>query len=312
MKRIAVILVDWNGVEVTQHCLQSLQQAQLSAGFEWKVYLVDNGSTIPLTTAMDPSVLVVNGAAVTMIRSEQNLGFTGGNNLGVEQALVDDPDYIFFLNNDTEVSPDFLGPLLECLDSDPAIVAVQPQICFYPEKERIWNAGNLFFPLIGHTQVQGYGTFYKETTSTTKEQRWLTGCAILAKASLFKAPFLLRFNDRFFALYEDVDLSFRIRMLGGRLCYVSQSRIFHRAGYSSNTREKGKEGFTHPFMVFLNSRNRIWIARLHTPWYFMPTTFLFLTGYFLLLIPYFLVRGRTQKAFLVIKAIKAGIFESPV
>ena len=312
MKRIAVILVDWNGVEVTRHCLQSLQQVQLPDGFEWKVYLVDNGSTIPLATTIDPSVLVVNGAGVTMIRSEQNRGFTGGNNLGIEQALVDDPDYIFFLNNDTEVNPDFLRPLLDCLTSDPAIVAVQPQICFYPEKEKIWNAGNLFFPLIGHTQVMGYGTRYKEMTSITKDQRWLTGCAILAKAHLFKAPYHLRFNDRFFALYEDVDLSFRIRNLGGKLKYVPHSRIFHRAGYSSNARQKGKEGFTHPFMVFLNSRNRIWLARLHTPWYFMPTTFLFLSGYFLLLIPYFLLRGRTKKAFLVIKAIKEGILKSPL
>lgn len=312
MKRIAVIIVDWNGAEVTRHCLQSLQQAHLPHGFEWKVYLVDNGSTIPLATTMVSTALMVNGAAVSIIRSEQNRGFTGGNNLGIEQALIDDPDYIFFLNNDTVVSPEFLSPLLECLVSDSAIVAVQPQICFYPEQERIWNAGNLFYPLISHTTVCGYGKRFKEFDSTCKTQSWLTGCAILAKASLFKAPFHLRFNDRFFALYEDVDLSFRIRKMGGNLRYVSRSRIFHRAGYSSNTREKGKEGFTHPFMVFLNSRNRIWIARLHTPWYFMPTTLLFLAGYFLLLIPYFLMRGRTKKAFLVIKAIKEGIFKSPV
>jgi len=312
MKRIAVILVDWNGLEVTRCCLRSLQQVQLPAGFEWKIYLVDNGSIIPLATTMDPAELVVNGDSVTMIRSEQNRGFTGGNNLGIEQALVDDPDYLFFLNNDTEVSPDFLGPLLDCLTSDSAIKAVQPQICFYPHRERIWNAGNLFFSLIGHTQVQGYGKLHKETGSNPKEQRWLTGCAILAKASLFKAPFHLRFNDRFFALYEDVDLSFRIKKLGGKLKYVPHSRIFHRAGYSSNTRQKGLEGFTYPFMIFLNSRNRIWIARMYTPWYFMPTTFLFLTIYFLLLLPYFLVRGRIKKAFFVIKGIKEGIFNSPV
>jgi GT2 family glycosyltransferase len=247
-----------------------------------------------------------------MIRSEQNMGFTGGNNLGIEQALVDDPDYLFFLNNDTVVSSEFLFPLLECLASDSTIVAVQPQICFYPEQERIWNAGNLFYPLISHTTVCGYGMRFKESASTCNTQSWLTGCAILAKASLFKAPLHLRFNNHFFALYEDVDLSFRIRKLGGKLSYVPHSRIYHRAGYSSNTRKKEKEGFTHPFMVFLNCRNRIWLARLYTPWYFMPTTIIFLTGYFLLLVPYFLVRGRIKKAFLVIKAIKEGILNSPV
>lgn len=307
MKRVVVILVDWNGEEVTRECLASLQQVELPVGVKLSVVLVDNASVKPLS-----SNIVNEYPFVTLLRSETNLGFTGGNNLGIEQALLEDPAYILFLNNDTVVRPDFLTPLLHQLEVDPQVAAVQPKICFYPDQSRIWNAGNKFYSLITQTSVKGYGQLNKETDEPIQEQSWLTGCAILARVDLFNGEQGLRFNDRFFALYEDVDLSFRIRKTGGKLLYVPSSVIYHRAGYSSNAKVKTKEGYTHPFMVFLNSRNRIWLARLYTPLYYWPTTFLFLCGYFLLLIPYFLLRGRFNKAFSVIKAIKEGILTKPV
>jgi hypothetical protein len=307
MKRVVVILVDWNGEEVTRECLASLKQVELPVGVKLSVVLIDNGSVNPISSS-----IVSEHLFITLLRSETNLGFTGGNNLGIEQALLEDPDYILFLNNDTVVRPDFLRPLLHQLEANPQVAAVQPKICFYPDQSLIWNAGNKFYPWITQTGVRGYGKLNKETDESVQEQPWLTGCAILARVDLFKGKQGLRFNDRFFALYEDVDLSFRIRKTGGKLLYIPSSVIYHHAGYSSNTKVKTKEGYTHPFMVFLNSRNRIWLARLYTPFYYWPTTFLFLFAYFLLLIPYFLLRVRFNKAFLVIKAIKEGILTKPV
>jgi GT2 family glycosyltransferase len=307
MKRVVVILVDWNGEEVTRVCLASLQQALLPSGVSLSVVLVDNGSTKPLSQGLTQEYTFLS-----LLRSEINLGFTGGNNLGIEQALLQEPDYILFLNNDTVVKGDFLSPLLNFLDTHPHTAAVQPKIYFYPEQTRIWNAGNKFYPWVSQTGVRGYGQLDKPIEEIPQEQPWLTGCAILARASLFSGKEGLRFREKFFALYEDVDLSFRIRSKGMQLFYIPSSVIYHRAGYSSNTKVKTKEGYTHPFMVFLNSRNRIWLARLYTPVYYWPSTFLFLTVYFLLLVPYFLIRGRFTKAFSVLKAIKEGILTKPV
>ncbi len=307
MKKVVVIVVDWNGEEVTRECLSSLKFIQTPVNVQVSVVLVDNGSESPL-----PQTLTKEYPFLILIRSEINLGFTGGNNLGIEKALLQEPDYILFLNNDTIVESEFLNPLLYYLEADPLVGAVQPKIYFYPDKSRIWNAGNKFYPWITQTAIEGYGKLDDKKESIAKKQPWLTGCAILARASLFRGRDGLRFKESFFALYEDVDLSFAICKKGFSLLYVPSSVIYHRAGYSSNTRVKTKEGFTRPFMIFLNSRNRIWLARLYTPIYYWPTTFLFLLTYFLLLFPYFLIRGRYTKAFLVIKAIKEGILTKPV
>jgi GT2 family glycosyltransferase len=305
MKKIAIILVDWNGLEVTRSCLDSLYSMQRRSDLIIELFVVDNGSAIliePLLSQRFPSV--------HFIRSEQNIGFAGGNNLGLDRALQLDPDYILFLNNDTVVTPNFLFPLVDCLDANSQVGAVQSKIFFYPDQQRLWNNGNLFYPLIGQTAVKGYGKLDEIKTTKPSKQSWLTGCAFMMRASLCAAPHQLRFDERFFALYEDVDLSFRIRKLGYSLFLVPDSVIYHHAGYSSTLRIKEKEGFVRPFMVYLNSRNRIWIVRRYTPWYSMVTAFLYLLGYFLLLIPYFLVRGRTQKAGKVLQAIRDGLIAS--
>jgi len=305
MKKIAIILVDWNGLDVTRACLDSLLAMTPRSDLSTEIYVVDNGSKQPLAPVLSASF-----PAVHFLRSEENLGFTGGNNLALAQALQRDPDYILYLNNDTVVTPDFLFPLLDYLEKHPRVGAVQPKICFYPDKQRLWNNGNIFYKLIGQTAVKGFGKPDRTKGGAPVEQPWLTGCAFMMRASLCRAPYQLKFDDRFFALYEDVDLSFKIRKRGYTLYLVPDSLIYHRAGYSANTRTKGKEGYTHPFMVYLQCRNRIWTTRLYTPWYFAMPAALYFIMYFSLLIPYFLLRGRTQKASRVIKAIRDGLVRS--
>ena len=305
MRKVAIILVDWNGLEVTRTCLRTLFAIEKPAAVSVDIVVVDNGSDRPVERD-----LAATFPSVHFIRSEKNLGFTGGNNLGLDQALLLDPDYILFLNNDTEVAPNFLAPLVDFLELHPQAGAVQPKIFFWADKQRLWNNGNLFYSLTGQTAVQDYGKPDKVGQSSALLQPWLTGCAFMMRACLCKAPYHLRFDDRFFALYEDVDLSFKIRGLGYSLYLVPDSVIYHHAGYSSNSRTKSKEGYTHPLMVYLNSRNRIWVVRRYTPWYFLPTAIVWLTLYFLLLLPYFLLCGRMQKARMVIKAIKDGLLAS--
>jgi GT2 family glycosyltransferase len=305
MKKIAIILVDWNGLTVTRACLDSLLAMPARNNLAIDIFVVDNGSAVPVAP------LLKNGyPTVHFIRSEENLGFTGGNNLGLDHALATSPDYILFLNNDTVVTPDFLFPLVNFLETHPEAGAVQPKIFFYPDKKRLWNNGNMFYRMIGQTHTRGYGKADLTGPYSASVQPWLTGCAFMIRAALCTAPHHLRFDNRFFALYEDVDLSFKIRALGYALYLVPDSVIYHHAGYSANTRTKGKEGYTHPYVVYLNCRNRIWITRHYTPWYFMPTAFLYLFFYFLLLIPYFSLRGRTQKAAMVLRAIKDGLVTS--
>ena len=105
--------------------------------------------------------------------------------------------------------------------------------------------------------------------------------------------------------YEDVDLSFRIKTAGYQLDYVPNSAIYHIAGMSLKTKEKGKEGFVSPKVYYLNARNRIWCLKEQTPVWALPTVILFNTFYFFCIGVYFIFRARWQK----LLALKNGIIE---
>jgi GT2 family glycosyltransferase len=213
------------------------------------------------------------------------------------------------LNNDTTVEPDFLQPLFDFMEAHPGVGAVQPRIFFEHQKTLLWNGGNGFIDLFGHTHVFGYGKKSTPKHEKIRKQPWLTACAMMLNLSVLKQPGLVLMNEQYFTNYEDVELGFRIRRAGFELYYVPASVVYHIAGYSTNARKKGKEGFVHPFMVYMNSRNRLFVIREFSPWFFMPTIFLFHLGYYSLLLVYFLARNRRQKCKKVLEALRDGILK---
>lgn len=303
MKEIAIVLVDWNGVDVTRKCLASLNHLNPSNLFQVQIILVDNASTSPVK-----EILQHEFPHVQYYRNESNVGFTGGNNTGIAYALKGNADYILLLNNDTTVEPDFLKHLFVFMEAHPEAGAVQPRIFFEHERSLLWNGGNGFIDLFGHTHVYGYKKKSGAKYEKVKKQPWLTACALMMNVSRFKQRELAFMNEKYFTNYEDVELSFRIRKAGFDLYYVPDSIVYHIAGYSTNTREKGKEGFVHPFMVYMNSRNRLFVIREYSPWYFIPTIFVFHLAYYSLVLMYFMLRNRWQKFNKVLLAIKDGVF----
>lgn len=133
---VAIIIVNWNGYSFTQSCLRSLQAGTFS---DFHIILVDNASS-------DGSVekLKEEFGQATYLVNEKNLGFTGGNNVGIQHALQQGFQYIMLLNNDTEVEPDFLEHLYQQLESDPQIGAVQPLMYFLHDRNKVWNAGGRY------------------------------------------------------------------------------------------------------------------------------------------------------------------------
>ncbi len=302
MKEIAIIIVDWNGIEVTKRCLESLNKLNPSNDYRVEIILVDNASNISVKEQLQTDYPHVH-----YFRNESNLGFTGGNNVGIKYALERKSDYFLLLNNDTTVESDFLQYLFDFMEAHPEVGAVQPKIYFEHKKTLLWNGGNGFIDIFGHTHVCGYRKKSAPRYEQVCEQKWLTACAMMFNVSQLKHPGLLLMNDQYFTNYEDVELSFRIRRAGFKLYYIPQSVVYHVAGYSTNTRAKSKEGYTHPFMVYMNSRNRLFVIREFSPWYFYPTIFLFHFFYYALLLIYFMVRSRPQKFRKVLEAIRDGI-----
>ena len=151
MKSIAVVLVDWNGVEVTRECLRSLSKINTTGLDKVQVIVVDNGSVHSVENSLQEEF-----SDVVYLRSEINLGFAGGNNVGIRYTLENNFDYTLLLNNDTTVDKDFLLPLVHVLEENEKVAAVQPKIYFAHDNNLLWNAGNTFDRFFGTTSTRGY------------------------------------------------------------------------------------------------------------------------------------------------------------
>ena len=147
--KVAIILVNWNGYELSKACLESLKQLQYS---NFQTVLVDNGS-------IDKSgeKLKSEFPEITLLTSVENIGFTGGNNLGIQWALDHDFGHVLLLNNDTLVDPNFLNPLVSFLEKNPDYGAVQPKIMLEAERDKLWNAGGGYFKWLEMTWSIGIG-----------------------------------------------------------------------------------------------------------------------------------------------------------
>lgn len=285
--KLAIVLVNWNSFDLTRDTLASLQRTHYKA---YDCIVVDNGS-------VDNSAEQLAAAfpEIILLKAGTNKGFTGGNNIGMQYALDKGYEYIMMLNNDVEVDPDFLYPLIQKLEENKNIGAVQPLIYFHHNKNLIWNAGSTFNSVFGICATPNYNQqdASHAQTKIQKQIDWITGCAFMIRASVLQQVGLLK--EGFFIYYEDVDLSFRIKAAGHALAYVPASVLYHIAGMSHKTKEKGKEGFVSPKVHFLNARNRIWFLKTHTSLWAIPTVTLFHTFYFFSIGFYFIFRARWQK-----------------
>jgi GT2 family glycosyltransferase len=300
-KKLAIILVNWNSYALTDDTLQSLYKTSYK---DYDIICVDNAST-------DDSLsqLKTNHADIILLTCDQNTGFTGGNNKGMQYALEHGYVYTLLLNNDVAVESDFLEPLMQALDANENLGAVQPLIYFHHDRTLIWNAGSSYNKWLGVTKTIGYNKKDADQKERYQNQgdviniAWITGCAFMVRTEVLKKVGLL--YEPFFIYYEDVDLSFRIKNAGYDLGYVPASVIYHIAGMSHKSSKKTAEGYVSPKVHYLNARNHIWLLKKYTNLLHAPTVIIYQSLYYLSVTAYFILRGRWQK----IKALYKGIGE---
>lgn len=295
--KVAIIVVNWNGYDLTKACLESLKILLYS---NFKVVLVDNGSQDHSGENLKDEF-----PEIELISSTENLGFTGGNNLGIQWALHNHFEYVLLLNNDTIVEPDFLQPLVSFLEQNPDYGAAQPKIMFEKERNRIWNAGGGYFKWLGMSWSVGIGQEDHGQFDQEMDTPWITGCAILLRSDVIKQVGML--DDRFFAYYEDVEWSLRIIKSGYRLRYLPQSKIYHVAGGSSK-KTKTKEGTVPPIIHFYRTRNHLFLIRKHTNPLSFVLSLLYQTVKNAAFILILAIRGRSKKVKAIIKGHFEGLF----
>ena len=196
------------------------------------------------------------------------------------------------------------------MEEDSTIGIAQPKILFQHDKNLIWNAGNKFNKWIGLTSTKGYGKKNSDKYDSTFEIPWATGCCMLISNKLFTEHGLGLLNETYETYYEDVEFSFRVIKKGFKISYVPSSVVCHIAGYSVNSNQETQEGRTHPFVVYLHSRNRIFLLRKFSTWYACPTVLLFQIVYYALLMLRFLLLRRPKKLRAVLRSIFDGINNS--
>jgi GT2 family glycosyltransferase len=296
-KTVAIIVVNWNGFAFTKACLSSLRKINYP---NFQVLLIDNASIRP-----EGEDLKREFPEIHLIQANSNLGFTGGNNLGIRHAMSQGFDYVLLLNNDTVVEPDFLDGLVHFLDINPSYAAVQPKIRFALDKNKIWNAGGGYFKPLEMSWSVGIGKKDEGQFDVARNIPWITGCAILVKSDAIREAGML--DEDFFAYYEDVEWSFRFRKKDLKLFYLPQSIIYHVAGASSKLK-KTKEGKVSPIVHYLRTRNHLYLIRKHGTPFSFALSLIYQSLRNAAFVVFLLLRGRTKKAKAILAGHKMGLF----
>lgn len=264
MRSVSVSVLNFNGEKNTLECVESLKKIDTSK-LKLNIIVIDNGSVKKL----DLKDGQWGNTSLKVIRNEKNLGFSGGQNIGIEYALKKGSDFIVILNNDTYVEKNFLEKLLRVADKDEKIGILVPKIYFAPgyefhkgkykkeEQGRVfWYAGGEmdWNNVIGHHR--GVDEVDRGQYETTQETELTTGCCMLIKKEVFEKIGL--FDDKYYLYYEDADLSMRAKKKGFKIVYVPSSIIWHKnAGSAGGSGSKLQDYYI--------TRNRLFFGMRYAP-----------------------------------------------
>ena len=244
---LSIITINYNQAEVTRQFLESARGLTYP---NYEIIVVDNASEPALRTQFDLTAY----PQTRVIRSEVNLGFTGGNNLGIEQAHG---DYFFIVNNDTELAPALLETLLQPFAEDDRVGVVCPKIYFFDQPRHVQYAGyNAMNMLTGTATVIGYDQPDGDQYNVPGTTNFAHGCAMLVSREVIDA--VGRFAERFFLYYEELDWSQRILDAGFIIYYQPSATILHKESVSV--------GRNSSLRTYYLTRNRILYMRRHASW----------------------------------------------
>lgn len=251
MVKVAVVVLNWNGLGFLEKFLPSLVEFSTQEGTE--VWVADNGST-------DQSVSYIkeNFKTVKTIEFDENHGFTGGYNKALNQINA---EYFVLLNSDIEVTENWLNPIIYYLDGNKEVAAAMPKLLAYDNKKQFEYAGAAggFIDKYGYPFCRGRILSELEDDhqqyDEASEVFWATGACLVVRSSLYRE--LGGLDEFFFAHMEEIDLCWRLKNLGYKIMYIPQSIVYHVGG--------GTLPNNNPRKLYLNYRNNLFLLYKNLP-----------------------------------------------
>lgn len=241
---VSIVTVNFNQAKATCELLESLQKITYNS---IEIFVVDNDSQNE-----SPDIIKEQYPDVTLLKTEKNLGFAGGNNVALPLCKG---KYILLINNDTEVDPDFLEPMVNLAESNSKIGMVSPRIQYFYSPGIIQYAGYTPFNFITIRNFSiGYSQKDKGQFNNVSESGSIFGAAMLVPLEVIKEVGMM--TDVFFLYYEEHDWAAHIREAGYSLYYQGNSLVYHKESLST-----GKDS---PFKAYYLTRGRILFARRNT------------------------------------------------
>lgn len=243
---VYIVIINWNGWRDTMQCIDSLRKLTYPL---YRVVVIDNGSTDESVSKLQACVPYID-----LIKTGKNLGFSGGNNVGIRWAIEQKASYVLLLNNDTVVAPDLLDAFVKVADTHPDVAAMAPKIYYFDQPDLLWFAGGKAHNRLDSPDHLGGGEKDKGQYDQVCDTPFINGCAFFARTKTIADIGLL--DERYFYMFEDTDWTMRFLQAGYRCLYVPQARLWHKAHGATG-------GERTPCWCYFYERNRLLWLKTH-------------------------------------------------
>ncbi len=279
-----IILLNYNGVSDTLDCLESLKMIDYP---NFKVMVVDNNSS-----GDDVEIIKskYNDFISEIICSKQNLGFSGGNNLGINHAIANGAEYVLLLNNDTIVEREFLSVMIKKSNEYPDAGIITCRINYYDKKDVAWYSGGY----ISKIKASGFELHLPQKSNDTF-CTFASGCNLLIKKEVIEKAGLL--DEKYFLYLEDTDYCARTLSAGYKILFTDKTKIFHKVCSST-----GRDSNSLP--LYYSTRNRFYFIKKNYPRW-LPISYFYL---FLVLFIKSITHSNGKEYFLITKKAVSDFF----
>lgn len=256
---VTIVILNWNNWPDTLDCVASCRR------LNWpnlRVVIVDNGSGDG-----SEGILRERCPDAVIIQTGANLGFAGGNNIGIRHALETGADYVWLLNNDAVSDPDALAKLVEALQSAPSAAAAGSKVYYHDDPQRIWFAGGIWTKGRLRVRQRGTGELDHGEYDYLCPVGSVSGCSMLIRSSVIREIGLL--DESYFLYWEDTDWCARAQKNGYKVLFVPASRVWHKVSATVAPRSQ--------LQYYYNTRNGLMFCMRHD-WLSLPLFLAYVTA----------------------------------